>query len=251
MSEWFQLLDTIAPSIVRIETQEGSGTGFFCGHNASNTLTAIATAFHVVEQADNWQLPIRIHNLNAGTSILIQEEDRVILPDRKSDSAIIAIFSAPKVAELKLPEEAIPFITTGQRKKVGVELAWLGYPGLTPNVLCFFTGKVSAWVKQSKIYYIDGVAINGVSGGPVFVKDPMEIVGTISAYLPNRQIGGPGLSIAQDVTHFQKFVTRMKDRDEAERKKKEEAQAQTNQLTPVPPPLPPEPGASTGSPRTR
>lgn len=228
MSQWYEQVGQIAPSILRIETQDGSGTGFFCGRNATRVLTAVATAYHVVEQADYWQLPIRIHNLNEVTSILLLEEDRVILPDRKSDSAIIAIFNPQKVAELKLPEEAIPFISTGKRKKVGVELGWLGYPGLTPNTLCFFTGKVSAWVQRSAIYYIDGVAINGVSGGPVFDKDPVEIVGTVSAYLPNRQIGGPGLSIAQDVAHFQKFVTRMKDRDEAERKKKEQQQEAAN-----------------------
>lgn len=226
MKEWYELIDVIGPHIVKIETQGGSGTGFFCGHNEARLLAAIATARHVVEEADSWQQPIRIHNLTAGTDVLLQEKDRVILSDREKDSAIVAIFNPSKVATLKLPEEPIPFVTAGYRMRVGVEVGWLGYPGIGINTLCFFSGKVSAWDFGTSAYFIDGVAINGVSGGPVFrpVTDPpfAEIIGSITAYLPNRQISGPGLSIAQDVTHFQNFVTTMKNRDEAARKKKEQ-----------------------------
>jgi len=76
---------------------------------------------------------------------------------------------------------------------------------------------------------IDGVAINGVSGGPVFygaggdASNSVEIIGTITAYMPNRSL--PGLSFAQDITHFQNVVTAIKNRDEAEKKKKEQAAA--------------------------
>ncbi len=220
--EWREIVDLVAPSIVKIETQEGSGTGFFCGHNETKILTAIATAHHVVEQADRWQQPIRVRNVTAGTDILIQEIDRVIITDRQKDSAIIAIFS--NVNALKLPDEPIPFIAPGYRMRIGVEIGWLGYPGIAPDTLCFFCGKVSAWQEDSSAYFVDGVAINGVSGGPVLRRTSVgaEIIGSITAYMPNRQIGGPGLSIAQDVSHFQDFVTGMKSRDDAARKKKEQ-----------------------------
>jgi hypothetical protein len=224
MKEWYQLIDILAPHIVKIETQQGSGTGFFCGHNERATLTAIATARHVIEEADKWQQPIRIHNLRAKTTILLDEGDRVILPDSKKDSAIIAIFNPAKVTTLQLPQQPIPFITAGSHLRIGVEVGWLGYPGLAIDTLCFFCGNVSAWDEDASSYFIDGVAINGVSGGPVLHRtlDSVQLIGSITAYMLNRQIGGPGLSIAQDVSHFQDFVTQMKSMDEAARRKKEQ-----------------------------
>jgi hypothetical protein len=51
---------------------------------------------------------------------------------------------------------------------------------------------------KSVFYLIDGVAINGVGGGPVFAalkNDQPQLLGTISAYMPNRMRGDalPGL----------------------------------------------------------
>ena len=62
MKEWFELMDQLAPSVVKIETQSGSGTGFVCAFNEAKTLTAIATAYHVVGDADTWQQSIRIRD---------------------------------------------------------------------------------------------------------------------------------------------------------------------------------------------
>jgi hypothetical protein len=225
MKQWFELVDLIAPPIVKIESPRGHGTGFLCGYNADRTLAAIATARHVVEEADKWQQPIRIHNVAAGKTILLQEPDRVIIPDPLKDSAIIAIFT-PQMQTLQLPDQPIQFIESGKHLRVGVEVAWLGYPGFGPDTLCFFSGMTSAWQEAKFAYLIDGVAINGVSGGPVFRRtvDSAEIIGSITAYQPNFQMSGtlPGLSIAQDVSHFQDFVMRMKNREEAARKKKEQ-----------------------------
>jgi hypothetical protein len=70
-------------------------------------------------------------------------------------------------------------------------------------------------------YLIDGVAINGVSGGPVFYHtgSEVQIVGVISAYVANRATGDtlPGLSIAQDVAHFHSVDLRVKSLDEMQR----------------------------------
>jgi hypothetical protein len=77
----------------------------------------------------------------------------------------------------------------------------------------------------------DRLPINGVSGGPVIYStstDGIQIVGTISAYMPNRASGVtlPGLSIAQDVSHFNKIAdwVWVKDRDQAQTEKKALAQ---------------------------
>jgi hypothetical protein len=225
MKEWFEIVELVAPCIVKIETPQGHGTGFLCAYNEEKTWTAIATAHHVVEYADKWQQPIRLHNVASATTVLLQEGDRVIIPDPNKDSAVIIALTT-KIAALELPQEAVGLIKTGKRMKVGVEVAWLGYPSIGPDTLCYFAGSISAWQKTTSSYLIDGVAINGVSGGPVFARtaDGVHIIGAISAYMPNRLTSGilPGLSIAQDVSHFQKIVIQIKDKDEANRKKKEE-----------------------------
>jgi hypothetical protein len=242
MKDWHELIDdVVAPSILKIETPAGFGTGFLFARNESRSVTAIATAHHVIEQADKWQQPIRIHNATLKETILLQEPDRVIIPSVTQDSAVIIIPSA-KIASLNLPEKPIEFITEGKRLKVGVEVGWLGFPGIDSDTLCFFLGNISAWRASSSSYLIDGVVIHGVSGSPVFRKsmDSIDIIGAITAYMPNRLTGGtlPGLSIAQDVSHFQDFVTRMKNWDEAARKKKEqEALIATNPSGGTAPPV--------------
>lgn len=76
---------------------------------------------------------------------------------------------------------------------------------------------------------IDGVAINGVSGGPVLystVTDGVQVVGIISAYMANRARGDalPGLSFAQDVSHFHDVTSQINSWDEARKKQAEQAQ---------------------------
>ena len=95
---------------------------------------------------------------------------------------------------------------------VGVELGWLGFPVFAPDKLCFFSGRVSNLDTESKQYLVDGVAVNGVSGGPAFYirhedKNPV-VVGTVSSYYFNRQkpdgeshdLSLPGLSVVNDVS---------------------------------------------------
>ena len=73
-------------------------------------------------------------------------------------------------------------------------------------------------LNQEIPYFIDGAAINGVSGGPVVYKDggKIHIVGSISAYIPNRATGEPlpGLSVAHQVTLLHAAKQRIKDFDD-------------------------------------
>ena len=76
-------------------------------------------------------------------------------------------------------------------------------------------------MKNRKAYLIDGVAIHGVSGGPVFFltdTDGVQIVGIVSAYQANRATGEslPGLLIAQDVSHFHNLESRIQSMKKAE-----------------------------------
>ena len=234
---WNELVGKVTPVIVKIETPQGHGTGFVCLYNEGNSICGIATALHVVAHADQWQEPIRILHYPSESNVFLKEENRVVWIDEGLDSAVILM----DVGNLRLPKEIVPLLPTEHRLPIGAEVGWLGYPAIGPHTLCFFSGNVSAFQESRHAYLIDGVAINGVSGGPVIYStatDGVQIVGTIAAYMVNRATGEalPGLSLAQDVSHFHAAASRVKSLDEANRKKKEKELEQKDVISVPPPP---------------
>jgi hypothetical protein len=233
---WDQVVERVLPSVVKIETPGGHGTGFLCFYNEDKSICGIATANHVVEHADVWQQPIRIVNFHSNTTMFLKENDRVIWVDKQKDSAIILV----PTGQLNFPEVAVQLIPPDRRLPIGREVGWLGYPAIAAYTACFFCGNISALEDWRNAYLIDGVAINGVSGGPVIYCDPtdgVQIVGSISAYRANRATGEalPGLSFAQDVSHFQAMATNLKNIDEANRQK-ETIKAEQQQQAQLQPP---------------
>lgn len=219
---WDEAVDKVSPYICKIETPMGHGTGFLCLYNQDKSICGIATALHVVFHADDWQQPIRVRHEQSGREVLFGEKDRYIFKDWRTDSAVIVF---PK-GEWPLPNELIPLLPMGNALGIGVEVGWLGFPAIEPWTLCFFSGNISAWNASRKAYFIDGVAINGVSGGPVMYFSETEgtqVVGIISAYKANRASGEalPGLSLAQDVSHFHDVINHIRSIDEAQKKKEE------------------------------
>lgn len=228
---WDKAIKAVGPHVVRIETPNNYGTGFLSFYNHDKTWCGIATAGHVVSHADDWQQPIRIRNISNGTVKFLKSEDRVIFIDKTTDSAVVLFIKG----DLQLPESAIALTPVDEPCGVGADIGWLGYPNIEPDVLCFFAGTVSAWQPAKKSYFIDGVAINGVSGGPVFHGDSSEnirIIGSVSAYHPNFQTGAalPGLARAQDVSQFHSAAAHVRSIDEATAKKKEFDEAQRQKL---------------------
>jgi hypothetical protein len=221
--KWREVYDGVLPYVVSIETPEGSGTGFLFAYNELKTFVAIATAAHVVEHADDWKLPIKIRHHVSGQEVFLLDEDRYIERDDRRDSASVLF----KKGTIPWPAEVLPMIDSKMFVPIGSEVGWVGYPGIARPYLCFFTGPISAFMSPEDSYLIDGVAINGVSGGPVFrpgPQDGIQLIGTISAYMPNRIRGDalPGLMRAQDVTSFQDTVRTIRSLDEARRKQEEE-----------------------------
>lgn len=221
--DWNQIVEKITPHIVKIETPRGHGSGFLCFYNQNRSFVGIATAHHVVAESDRWQEPIRVEQADGAGFAFLKEGERVILSDPANDSAVILL----PTSQLKLPSEPIELLPAEVTLPVGVEVGWLGYPAIGPQILCFFSGNISARDDGRHTYLIDGVAINGVSGGPVLYStstDGVKIVGTISAYMVNRNTGEalPGLSIAQDVSHFHATVSHIRSLDEAARQKPQE-----------------------------
>jgi hypothetical protein len=220
---WQNIVEKISPYLVKVETPNGHGTGFLCLANHDKSILGVATAAHVVGHADEWQQPIRLRSFHTGKAALFKEGNRVVRLDWKTDSAVI-LFPA---GELSFPENLIPLLPTEETLPIGVEIGWLGFPAIEPFTPCFFSGSVSARRDDQSAYLIDGVAINGVSGGPVFYStdaDGVRIVGIITAYRANRATGDtlPGLSYAQDVSHFRKVIEDIQRLDEAKNAKEQE-----------------------------
>lgn len=220
--DWNAVVARVASSVVKIETPSGHGTGFLCLYNEDRTFCGIATAHHVIAHAEKWQEPVRILNYESRSNALLKETDRVIWSDEDKDSAVI-LFSA---GHLQLPEEPIALFPTDSRLGIGVEVGWMGYPAIAEHTMCFFAGNISADWSFRNAYLLDGVAINGVSGGPVIYSadataNNLRIVGTITAYRANRATGEvlPGVSIAQDVSHFDAMVRHLRTLEEANRQK--------------------------------
>lgn len=226
---WKQAVEIIQPHVVKITTPRGFGTGFLLAYNKDRKLCAIATANHVVEASHLWEEPIRILHYSSGKEMLLRADERSIWSDRKLDTAVILFF--PKEdKEIPLPEKPLPFISKGNYLKVGVELGWVGFPVVSQYNLCFFTGKNSFWSEEYRTYLIDGVVINGVSGGPAFHTTTKEIIiiGSVSAYLPNRTDATPGLAMISDVEQYLDVIKTIKDLDEAKKGQEVEVKGSIN-----------------------
>src|ERR1700730_5570134 len=175
---WDSIVQKISQYVVKIETPDGSGTGFLFAYSADKRWGAIATALHIVEEANDWQKPIKIHPHDfESTPLFLPEANRIIFTDYATDSAAIFFLQS---SNLKLPEELVQLRPVDSHLEVGTELGWMGFPSLAPFTLCFCAGSVSARQIEKKGYLIDGVAIHGVSGGPVIfssVADGCQFVG--------------------------------------------------------------------------
>jgi trypsin-like peptidase len=229
---WNTIVDKVSPYVVKIETPTGHGTGFLCLRNEDTSFSGIATARHVVSHADEWQEPIRLQHFQSSSTVFLKEAERVIWLDSDTDSAVILIPSG----KLQFPEPLIPLLPMTIPLVIGAEVGWLGFPAVAPNTLCFFSGNISARQEWRHAYLIDGVAINGVSGGPVMYSteaEGVQIVGSVSAYVSNRATGEtlPGLAIARDVSYLHDTISKIKSFDEAAKQKSEQ---QSQESTPPP-----------------
>jgi hypothetical protein len=232
--EWEEAVEYLTPYVVKISTPQGSGTGFLLTYSAESPFCSVATAAHVIDHAHYWEQPIRLDH-GSGKSVLLRHDQRAVFLDESRDTAAILFNKADFPVPVSSPMELTP---KGLWLKTGIEVGWVGYPAVSPQTLCFFSGRVSAYLNSTSAYLVDGVSINGVSGGPTFFVRPKDLVviGVVSAYIPNRATGDvlPGLAVIRDVIQFQELANTFKSLDQA----KEEETMPTE-----PPPPQPEPGA--------
>lgn len=211
--DWSSDVAKITPFIVRIRTQQKWGTGFIFWQN--DDYCCIATANHVIEDAnlEGWEQPIYIIQPN-GKSLRLNPEHRRITSklnaEINGDSAAILIGKAG----LDFPAECLPLWEFSREIPIGSEVGWLGYPTVVDQRILqpsFFSGTISNHFPDLEQYSIDGVAIHGVSGGPLFCKlneTGPHIIGTLSSYFANRvTIQGnveawPGIAISHSFSAF-------------------------------------------------
>ena len=209
---WASIVQQVSPHIVQIEAQTANktqGTGFLCRYDSRTGFCYVATVAHVVAEANKSHQPLSLRGYTSDRPLILGAADRYIWEDTENDCAIIRF--CPK--EFPIPRSAVPLRPIDSPISSGVEVGWLGFPSIaiTPNPLCFFSGSVSAHRTDRSGYLIDGIAVNGVSGGPVIVADVTgtQFVGVVRRYLYNRGQGGdtlPGLLIAQSVSHLHKII---------------------------------------------
>lgn len=217
-------VELIEPHVFRISTPRVSGTGFLISTSKNSSICSIATAAHVIEHAHYWEEPIRIDHASSGKSTVVSRDKRAILLDLNRDTAAI-LFDQD---DFVLPTGPFALGPKDSFLKVGNEIGWLIFPAIPSASLCFFKGYISAWIQDQSAYLVDGVAINGVSGGPAFhVLDfdekglPEEahvvLMGVVSAYVPNRATGEvlPGLSVVRDVAQFHELAPTFASLDQA------------------------------------
>jgi hypothetical protein len=234
--DWQDGIEVVKPYVVKITTPRGSGTGFYFSDAGQPGICAIATAGHVIDFEHYWRQPVSITHFESGKSTFLEAAKRAVFIKTEEDTAAVVCAKA----DLPFPEKLLRLTPKDQNLKLGNEIGWLGFPALSSQNLCFFSGRTSCWVQATRAYLVDGVAIHGVSGGPAFHLDPdddLTIVGIVSAYMPNRATGEslPGLCVIRDVTLLQGLVEQFKSMKEAKEKEAE---------TPVAPP-PPAPQDST------
>jgi Trypsin-like peptidase domain len=232
--EWAEAIDILQPYVVKIATPRGSGTGFMVSRSTSTGICAVATAAHVVDNAHYWGEPIRIHHHHSEKSALLRAENRAIFLKEELDTAAVLFHTS----QLEFPEKVLELSPEEQYLMPGYEIGWLGFPAFASSSLCFFSGRVSAFLEERSSYLADGVAINGVSGGPAFsvIGESLTVIGVVSAYIPNRATGEtlPGLCEIRDVGQFQQLAKSFESMDQAR-------DGQSNLEVP-PPPSPENPG---------
>ena len=195
---WPELIPVIEPLVYQVRAGTMMGTAFLIsvtGPGDGGRHSMLVTAWHVVRDVVQTEESLDLVRRDGTLLSTLTNGAAAIYPvgPPECDTALILV---PTREPLVSPDTLLPLPLETMLPR-GAELGWLGFPGLVYPNLCFFQGVVSGYREKPPIYLIDGVAINGVSGGPAFDRTGL-LVGFISAYVPNQVDHGttlPGLMI--------------------------------------------------------
>ena len=218
ITTWTSAMDEVRDFVFQIKTPYGAGTGFVISYLKGGRYCGIATAHHVIRDALEWETPVRLTHYATKKMKLFKPGEYSVSILREKDLAFILI----NKGALELPERPLPLPPEGRYLKQGVEVGWCGFPVIAPEELCFFSGHISCVLREGGSYLVDGVAINGVSGGPTFVpfSGKHYLCGLITAYIPNQATGKPlpGMSVITSIQLYQELLEHVKSPEEAKEK---------------------------------
>lgn len=174
-----QLMQTVGPAIVRINTNRTRGTGFLC--QCGQKSAVVITAYHVVYDMPPWAIQIEAKDG------VIKGLARIRRFDKEADLAEL---------ELKEPLEGIsPLLLAIADPVQGSPIAVVGYAyGEEQSII---SGMVS--VISKKETRIDAPVINGNSGGPL-LNFKGEVIGVVIA---RRDYG---IGVAVPLRSFREFL---------------------------------------------
>ncbi len=205
-------LSTIRIVVMKDGRDWSSGTGYLVGTLRQSLRGVITTAAHVLPFSDRTLQPglqIRLEKYDTNSQLngtVTFSTDPHIDPDGftanldKAPGADVAILVAPRIGDdgnpfIQSGDLTVPPVTDRAGPDIATRIAWSGFPGLLENPavfgrphLCYFEGVVAAWAQHLGRHYmvVDGHAMPGVSGGPVwFYHDELKevrVAGIVSKY---------------------------------------------------------------------
>jgi hypothetical protein len=206
---WHEVVEKMAPITFRVYAGDIVGTAFIVSlaHNNAGQSAILATAWHVIEDAASKPIDVQIVSSDRRTIFDTHVDEMRVqqIGSTANDTGLIFLKSRKPIIEFG---QLVPILDFRSMIMRGTEVGWLGFPGLADPEICFFHGYVSAFLNEPPTYLIDGVAISGVSGGPVF-DDSCHLIGLVSAYLPNRvsrQTTLPGMSALMPINAINYFM---------------------------------------------
>lgn len=208
---WPEVVDRISPSVFCVNAGDSAGTGFAISlgrsPNESRHFTMVATAWHVLAGLETASDTLELVS-HDGTKTVSDQTDHIgflRLGPSVFDTALIYLDTAEPLIDVA---DLLPMLPVDSMLPRGAMVGWLGFPSVAEPEFCFFHGTISGHIGTPPTYLVDGVAINGVSGGPVF-DDRCHLVGMVSAYLPNKideQTMLPGLAAVTPINAIRYWI---------------------------------------------
>lgn len=166
-----QIMEKFGPSVARVATSSGSGSGFLARPNI------VVTNAHVIDEALSTQLRV---SFPSGPK-----------PNEQLDATLLYEDSARDLAILEVRSELVPVKLASSAVK-GEDVVVIGSPGTEPGKTAensITRGILSAMNEEvfgQSFHRIDAAINPGNSGGPVF-NDRGAVLGVATMYLRSKQ----------------------------------------------------------------
>lgn len=210
---WDQVIDRVAKCVFSIEAGDSAGSAFLVtlGRNeqAGTFHAMLATAWHVLADLKQGEGTLQLKSWGRGRTYSDNSHRMgfMRLGPEVFDTGVVYVEDREPVVEIA---DLLPLFPSDSVLARGSSIGWLGFPAIAEPELCFFKGTISGYLNDPPTYLADGVAINGVSGGPVF-DDRCHLIGLVSAYIPNRVDGNivlPGLAAVTPINAIRYWLDR-------------------------------------------